>query len=194
LHALLSRCFLAGEFKLFSKPSGSAFFTNSSRLEEFYMILISQLSKRLRFILIVIAINLIILSGLRVAFWIVFHSTANPISFEILLKSFYIGFKFDLRLSLLLVFSIPILSWIPILNPAYSSRGRHFWAGHFAILTSLIILFYFIDFAHYAYLGERVNASALRYLQNPVISFLMVWETYPIVWGISILANGKKYL
>ena len=151
------------------------------------MILISQLSKRLRFILIVIAINLIILSGLRVAFWIVFHSTANPISFEILLKSFYIGFKFDLRLSLLLVFSIPILSWIPILNPAHSSKGRHFWAGHFAILTSLIILFYLIDFAHYAYLGERVNASALRYLQNPVISFQMVWETYPIVWGISLL-------
>ncbi len=151
------------------------------------MILISQLSKRLRFILIVIAINLIILSGLRAAFWIVFHSTANPISFDILLKSFYIGFKFDLRLSLLLVFSIPILSWIPILNPAHSSRGRHFWAGHFAVLASTIILFYLIDFAHYAYLGERVNASALRFLQNPVISFQMVWETYPIVWGISIL-------
>lgn len=104
-----------------------------SRLKEFYMILISQLSKRLRFILIVITINLIILSGLRVAFWIVFHPTVNLISFDILLKSFYIGFKFDLRLSLLLAFSIPILSWIPILNPAHSSRGRHFWAGQRAV-------------------------------------------------------------
>jgi len=160
------------------------------------MTLFYRLPRRLRFLLVVFAINLLIFTGLRIAFWIAFHTTDDPISIDILLKSFFIGFKFDLRLSLLLVFPVLILSWIPGINPVRSPRGRRFWAGHFSILIPLIILFYFIDFAHYAYLEERVDASALRYIQNPLISLRMVWETYPVVWGISglILFGAFLYL
>ncbi len=160
------------------------------------MTLFYRLPRRLRFLVVVLAISLTILTGLRIVFWIAFHTTDDPISIDILLKSFFIGFKFDLRLSLLLVFPVLILSWIPGINLARSPRGRDFWAGHFAVLIPLIILFYFIDFAHYAYLGERVDASALRYIQNPLISLRMVWETYPVVWGISglILFGAFLYL
>ena len=149
------------------------------------MALISQLPKRLRLILVLLAINLIIFTGLRTAFWIAFHTTDSPISSGIILRSFFIGLKFDLRLSLLLVFPLVALSWIPGINPFHSSRGRRLWAGHFAVLIPLITLFYLIDFAHYIYLEERLDASALKYVQNPIISLRMVWETYPVVWGIS---------
>lgn len=149
------------------------------------MTLISQLPKRLKFILGVLAITLVIFSGLRIAFWIAFHATDNPISIDILLKSFFMGFKFDLRLSLLLVFPLLILSWIPGINPVRSSRGRQLWACTLSVVISVIILFYFIDFGNYAYLEERIDASTLKYFQNPVISLRMVWETYPVIWGIS---------
>jgi len=158
------------------------------------MALISQLPRRIRLLLGVLAINLVIFSGLRFAFWIAFHTPDNPISIDILLKSFFIGFKFDLRLALLLVFPMLILSWIPGINPVHSSKGRQFWAFHLSILISIIILFYFIDFGNYAYLEERADASTLRYFQNPVISLRMVWETYPVIWGISsLLVFGVLY-
>ncbi len=149
------------------------------------MALISKLPKRLRLILVLLAINLIIFTGLRTAFWIAFHTTDSPISSGIILRSFFIGLKFDLRLSLLLVFPVVILSWIPGINPIHSPRGRRLWAGHFAVLIPFITLFYLIDLAHYTYLEERLDASALKYVQNPFISLRMVWETYPVVWGIS---------
>ena len=30
---------------------------------------------------------------------------------------------------------------------------------------------------------QRINATALRFLENPLISADMVWETYPVIRG-----------
>ncbi|MDY6987989.1 MAG: LTA synthase family protein [Thermodesulfobacteriota bacterium] len=150
-----------------------------------------KLPKRLRFSALVVGITLIVFTGLRMAFWLTFHRANDPVSTETLVRSFFLGFKFDVRLSLLIVFPFLVFSWIPLLNPERSARGRRFWAGHFSILVPLIVLLYFIDFGQYAYLAERIDASALRYIENPLISFQMVWETYPVLWGISgLLAFG----
>lgn len=153
-----------------------------------------QLPKRLRLLLFVIVINVIIFTGLRIAFWMAFHTTDNPMSIGILLKSFFIGFKLDLRLVLLLLLPVPFFSWIPGINLVRSPRGRLFWAGHLSILMILVILFYLTDFAHFAYLQERVDASVLRYIQNPSISLQMVWESYPVVWGVlGLILFGAFY-
>ena len=40
----------------------------------------------------------------------------------------------------------------------------------------------------YAYLQQRVDITALILLENPTISAQMVWESYPVVWFLSILA------
>jgi phosphoglycerol transferase MdoB-like AlkP superfamily enzyme len=153
-----------------------------------------QLPKRLRFLLLVIVMNVIILAGLRIAFWMSFHTTDCPTSIAILLRSFFIGFKLDLRLVLLLLLPVPFFSWIPGINLVRSSRGRHFWAGHLSILMLLVVLFYLTDFAHFAYLQKRVDASVLRYVQNPLISLQMVWESYPVVWGVlGLILFGALY-
>jgi phosphoglycerol transferase MdoB-like AlkP superfamily enzyme len=47
----------------------------------------------------------------------------------------------------------------------------------------VVCLSYAADFAHYSYLAIRVNASVFKYLENAFISFEMVWQTYPVVWG-----------
>ncbi len=58
------------------------------------------------------------------------------------------------------------------------------------ILFFTIILVYTIDFAHYAYLSQRLNASVLTYLEDAAISTAMVWQSYPVIWILLGLAVG----
>ncbi len=143
-----------------------------------------RLPKRLRLIILVVASYILIFTALRIAFWLTFHTTDNPVSSGVLLKTFFLGFKFDLRLALLLSFPIILLSWIPGINPVRSRGGIRFWVGYLVIIMLMATLFYTADFAHYGYLQRKVDATVLRYMDNPSISLQMVWETYPVLGGL----------
>src|SRR5690606_13794356 len=52
----------------------------------------------------------------------------------------------------------------------------------FLLALAVVLLMYFIDFGHYAYLGVRLNASALKFLGDVQISQQMLWESYPVAW------------
>ena len=67
------------------------------------------------------------------------------------------------------------------MNPFYSNAARIGWNVFFGVLVFAVVLFYFIDFAHYAYLGQRLNASVLNYMEDAAISLTMVWQSYPVV-------------
>src|SRR6185436_1315677 len=56
-----------------------------------------------------------------------------------------------------------------------------FWMIILSIVTLLALFFFSVDFAHYAYLEQRLNASVLNYLEDAKISMSMVWQSYPIV-------------
>jgi phosphoglycerol transferase MdoB-like AlkP superfamily enzyme len=79
------------------------------------------------------------------------------------------------------------LAWIPVLNPAKTIRARTFWSAYFAALICLVVAFHLVDLGHYDYLHRRIELSALRFTQNPLISMQMVWETYPVLWAIALL-------
>lgn len=148
----------------------------------------------MKFLLLVSGLNLLIFFGLRTAFWLAFRGVDTPVPIDMLLKSFFVGFKLDLRLALLLVLPIVLSSLIPRYNPVYSYRARKFWTGHLCLLMLLTSLFYITDFGNFAYLQERVDISALRYMANPLISGMMVWESYPVVWGvIGLIIFGIAY-
>jgi hypothetical protein len=47
----------------------------------------------------------------------------------------------------------------------------------------LFVLFFFgADFGNFSYNHTRINASALNFAEDPVISFKMLWQSYPMVW------------
>ena len=142
-----------------------------------------NLPPRLRLGLLVLAFLLVLMTALRVVFWFSFHGTDSPVPFGTLLKAFFIGFRFDLRLALLLVLPWLVLTRIPALDPERSAWARRFWAGHLALLACGLVFFYSFDFGHYAYLETRLDVSSLRFLLNPLISLQMMWETYPIGWS-----------
>ncbi|HHO59609.1 MAG TPA: LTA synthase family protein [Thiotrichales bacterium] len=140
-----------------------------------------------RYALAVVVLLVLLQSLLRVAFWVKFHVVDDPVSTHDLLWAFYLGMKFDLQVATGVVLPLLLLGWLPPLHPVYSAFGRRFWLLYvgLAILAGLSIAA--LDFGHYAYLQQRVNATALRFLENLSISATMVWETYPVIRGALLI-------
>lgn len=93
-----------------------------------------------------------------------------------------IGLRFDLRLAILLMLPIALLAWLPKWNLTRSRTLRWLARLYLALALGAVLLVYIIDFGHYAYLGVRINATVLRFLEDAQISTDMVWQTYPVVW------------
>jgi hypothetical protein len=128
----------------------------------------------------------------RVVFWLLFRGLAPEASAGDWLYAWWVGFKFDLRLGLIILLPFLLLSWIPWLNAGRSVFARRGWVVYFALVSAALSLIYLIDLGHYGYLHERLNASALEHLEATGIALQVVWESYPVVWGgvLLILLGG----
>ncbi len=147
---------------------------------------------KLRLGLTVVALLVLIGSAFRYGFFFM-NGLDSELATSTLMQSFYTGLKFDLRLAIMLVVPFYAVVWIRLLDPARSPPARTFWAAHFAIITSIVILIFLADLGHYDYLQARLNASAFRFMENPLISLRMVWETYsvlPVLLMLSIFASA----
>lgn len=131
----------------------------------------------------VLLLFLLIQSGLRLIFWLKFNNPSDPVSTSDLLWSFYLGMKFDLQASLGTLLPILLIGWIKPLHPVYSDLGKRFWGIYVSLAFILMYLIYITDAGHYSYLQQRLNATAMRFLENPFISANMVWQTYPVISG-----------
>jgi len=135
-----------------------------------------------RLAFVIVAADLLVFSLLRVVFYIYFSHPDDPVSTGLLMKSFFIGLKFDLRLALLMVLPILVLGPLPVIGVFRGLAGRFIFTAYLVIVHVLAFIVYAFDFGHYAYLEERLNATALRFVGNLSISAEMIWETYPVLW------------
>ena len=147
------------------------------------MSLLNKIPRLHLYVITVLLLFLVIQTGLRLIFWLKFNNPADPVSTNDLIWSFYLGMKFDLQASLGTLLPVLLLGWIKPLHPVYSQLGKRLWAIYVSLAIILMYLVYITDAGHYAYLQQRLNATALRFLENPFISAKMVWETYPIISG-----------
>ncbi len=135
-----------------------------------------------RFLVLVILSCLALFSLLRVGFWLYFSSAGDPVPAGELLTAFYLGLKFDLRFTLVLLLPLFLLGGLPWLDPFRYRAAKVLWVVYLTLAGAATLLFYVIDFGHYSYVETRVDASALGFLRNLGISLQMVWESYPVVW------------
>ncbi|MFJ2711075.1 LTA synthase family protein [Pseudomonas sp. NPDC087346] len=141
-------------------------------------------SRRLRYGVGAAGLAFLLFALLRLAFVLGFSGidVAQLASNPQLRETLGIGLRFDLRLALLLMLPLAILAWLPRWNltrvPLLRTVARCYWL----LALGVVGLVYIIDFGHYAYLGVRINATVLRYLEDAQISQQMVWETYPVLW------------
>jgi phosphoglycerol transferase MdoB-like AlkP superfamily enzyme len=96
--------------------------------------------------------------------------------------SFLLGFKFDMRWIAMILLPITLLSVFRRLSPFYSERNKRYWSVYLAVATLIVLFFYGADFGNFSYNHTRINASALNFAEDPVISFRMLWQSYPMIW------------
>jgi len=126
---------------------------------------------------------LVLMSLLRVVFLLSFSPDNNPAPVSDIIWAFYLGVKYDLQFSLILSLPIFLLGWIPHVHPVFSSIGQRIWTTYAVALVFVLLIFHASNFGYYAYLDQGIDATSLRFLENPLISATMVWQTYPVVWG-----------
>lgn len=142
---------------------------------------------RLRTAIVLALWWLVFFTLMRLVFYWNFAGQEDHSSSADILKAFYLGFKFDLRVAAVLVLPFILLSLLPFLK-----NKTKFWSSTYTALFVLAISCYLLDLGYFAYLNGRVNASALAFLDNIWISAEMVWQTYPVVWGflgVSLLGS-----
>jgi phosphoglycerol transferase MdoB-like AlkP superfamily enzyme len=130
---------------------------------------------------------LLVQTILRIVFWLKFKSPLDPAPVSDLIQAFYLGLKYDLQVSLVLAIPVLLLGWIRPIHPVYSETGKRLWFAYTGLVMLGLLAVYAIDFGHYAYLEQRLNATALRFLENLQISATMVWQTYPVITGSLVL-------
>lgn len=141
-----------------------------------------KIPRLLRFLMIFTTGMTSLLIVLHLAFWMLYEDPSSPLSSSDFWQALWLGSRFDLRIALVMILPIFFLGWIKWLNPFYSKYTKYFWMSYLTLMFSIIGMFYIVDFGHYAYLGLRLDATALRFLEDFAISKDMVMESYPVFW------------
>ncbi|HET7117726.1 MAG TPA: sulfatase-like hydrolase/transferase [Hanamia sp.] len=130
-------------------------------------------------------IYIIIFTILRIATVVLFIPEGTSVLS--LAPSFWLGFRYDAKWISIILLPIGILSVYAKFSPFYSARNKKLWSYYLAITTLFVLFFFGADFGNFSYNHTRLNASALNFAEDPIISFKMLWQSYPMVWLITAL-------
>lgn len=128
------------------------------------------------------------MSLLRLALFLTFSRQGH--SFGAVLSSFLLGLRFDLRYIGILELVLFLMGCLA--GPALfrHKAGRRWVLVVTGLGAFLLVFFYSVDFAHYSYVSQRLNASVLNYLSDAGISTTMVWQSYPVFRLLLLLVAG----
>ena len=141
-------------------------------------------SRRIQFLAGSVGLFLLLFLILRAIFYFGFSEVGDSVhpDTDTLLKTLYIGFKFDLRLAILVTLPLFVFAYLPRLNLTTSQLMRNVARVYLGLAVFIVLAFYIVDFGHYAYLGIRMNSTVMRFMEDASISATMVWQSYPVVW------------
>lgn len=125
--------------------------------------------------------NWLVFTVFRVIFLFVFRAALLPANYHELWETFYVGAKFDMRLACALAIPLGLYLSVGLFWRALYAL-RKAVAVFYGVLEAAVLLLYFADFAHYAYIAMRINYSIFKYSENALISLQMAWQTYPVLW------------
>ena len=117
-----------------------------------------------------IALDTVLFGIFRLVFHQWFSVPDATITTPMLLNAFYLGFKFDLKLAILINLPVFILSSFRPLSATKGGAARASWLVYLLIAHALVVFVYFIDFGHYDYLRLRIDVTIIRFLEDLAIS------------------------
>ncbi len=123
----------------------------------------------IQWLLMLWLIYLLIFTIFRVS--TVFLFMPSNVTLASLLPSFWLGFRFDAKWISMILLPIAVLSVYTKFSPFYSERNKKWWSYYLATATLIVLFFFGADFGNFSYNHTRINASALNFAEDPVISF-----------------------
>ena len=123
---------------------------------------------------------LVLMTVLRIVFLNTFPapSGSRPVPVAEIL---WLGLRFDARVVAVVSVILFLKGLAPFLNPFEKPAGKRFALIVWCLFIIIAGVFYAVDFANYAYLNERLNASLLNYVADAETSASMMWQTYPVI-------------
>ena len=141
------------------------------------MLFLQRIPKLLRWIFSVVFFLLIVMTISRFLIYWKFNPPGKAFSGS----AFIMGFRFDARIVCVVGLMMILLCAIPRLNPFKNYKAKYFWNIFIPVLFLIMVFVFAIDFYHFDYLHQRLNATVLNYLQDAGISFNMMWQSYPLL-------------
>jgi phosphoglycerol transferase MdoB-like AlkP superfamily enzyme len=138
-----------------------------------------HIPRHVRWIISLAVLFFIVMFLMRFIAWWYFKPAG--IGFVSSLPVFWMGFRFDAREVGILSLLILLIGLFPFLQPFQKKAGKLITKTIVLLAITLMAVFFLLDFIHFRYLMQRLNASALSFLEDAKISGNMVWQTYPVV-------------
>ena len=119
----------------------------------------------------------------RILFYAFFAELETASSSEIQ-RAFWLGLRFDIKLSSIVLFPLSLL--VLIVNRRFFKYSFYKkFANIYLVLTYIVLaLFFLTDFGYYDYLSIRLDAASLRFLEDLKISSQVLVESYPVFKGL----------
>ena len=132
---------------------------------------------------------LLLMSVLRLIFHLVFAPSGEGATGQ----AFLLGFRYDARVVCIFLLITLLTGLFHFFKPFSGKNSRRALLIFTRFFGLLIIIIYTFDFAHFAYLRQRLNASVLSYAADARISMGMMWESYPVIkillgWAVAFVA------
>ena len=139
----------------------------------------SQPISALRLFFYLFSFVLLLMLLFRLAFWFfVAPDMLDPLSWDAF-KAFYIGLRFDARITALFLMPLAAALCVPALAENLRKAAKPLTVVYTFLFFALIVI-YGADFGFYAYLKTRVSGLAFELLHDFRDSVDMIWESYPV--------------
>jgi len=137
-------------------------------------------SKIIRFLLLSVLIEVVLFTLFRVAFVAYFYSNAESYSFNQLLFAFWIGFRFDLQLAIIILLPLLFFAGFKYLGIFKAGFGKRFWLLYLLLVNLVIISLYVANIFHFEFFKRPVDSGIVRYLYDIKDASTMLSEGYPV--------------
>jgi phosphoglycerol transferase MdoB-like AlkP superfamily enzyme len=96
-------------------------------------------------------------------------------------SAFMLGLRYDARVVCIIGLVMMLLCAFPFLNPFKNFRAKKIWNILLPLVFIIMVFVLAVDYYHFDYLHQRLNATVLNYLEDAGISFNMMWQSYPLL-------------
>lgn len=136
----------------------------------------------IKYIFVNILFLLVFTAVFRILFYTFFSELNSFFSSEVQ-KAFWLGTRFDIKLTVITLF--PLAIFVLVLNHRFFKQKIYKLIAAFYLTLAYLVLtlFYLFDLGYYDYLTIRLDASSLRFLSNLKISSQVLFESYPVFKG-----------